>query len=159
MPQRILRIVSLYSPRSALHAAQSRLNSVPCKNQGPGMTTQRTVFRDESVLFPEHVPHTIPHRMDQIRTLEFYFQSVVEKSPQASQNVLLYGPVGCHRKGQLVLMFDGSLKRVEDVSRGDLLMGPDSAPRKVLETVHGFGKMVEVQRSEEHTSELQSRLH
>jgi len=43
------------------------------------------------------------------------------------------------------LMFDGSLKRVEDVSRGDLLMGPDSAPRKVLETVHGFGKMVEVQ--------------
>ena len=109
------------------------------------MTTQRTVFRDESVLFPEHVPHTTPHRMDQIRTLEFYFQSVVEKSPQASQNVLLYGPVGCHRKGQLVLMFDGSLKRVEDVSRGDLLMGPDSAPRKVLETVHGFGKMVEVQ--------------
>jgi len=109
------------------------------------MTTQRTVFRDESVLFPEYVPHTIPHRMDQIRTLEFYFQSVVEKSPQASQNVLLYGPVGCHRKGQLVLMLDGSLKRAEDVSRGDLLMGPDSAPRKVLETVHGFGKMVEVQ--------------
>jgi len=58
------------------------------------MTTQRTVFRDESVLFPEYIPHTIPHRMDQIRTLEFYFQSVVEKSPQASQNVLLYGPNG-----------------------------------------------------------------
>jgi orc1/cdc6 family replication initiation protein len=42
-------------------------------------------------------------------------------------------------------MFDGSLKRVEDVVQGDLLMGPDSTPRKVLETVHGFGKMIEVQ--------------
>jgi len=58
------------------------------------MTIQKTVFRDEAVLFPEYVPHATPHRMDQIRTLESYFQSVVEKAPQASQNVLLYGPVG-----------------------------------------------------------------
>jgi archaeal cell division control protein 6 len=58
------------------------------------MASQRTVFRDEAVLFPEYVPHSIPHRMDQIRVLEFYFQSVVEKSSQASQNVLLYGPNG-----------------------------------------------------------------
>src|SRR2546428_6346821 len=108
------------------------------------MTTQRTVFRDESVLFPEHVPHTIPHRMDQIRTLEFYFQSVVEKSPQASHNVLLYGPVVCHRKGQLVLMFDGSFKRDEDVSRGRLLVRSARAPGKVLQTVHVLGKMVGV---------------
>ena len=58
------------------------------------MGIQRSVFRDESVLFPEYVHHTITHRMDQIRALELYFQSVVEKSTQASQNVLLYGPNG-----------------------------------------------------------------
>lgn len=35
-------------------------------------------------------------------------------------------------KGSKVIMYDGSLKKVEDVIVGDLLMGPDSKPRKVL---------------------------
>ena len=109
------------------------------------MVPPRSVFRDESFLFPEYLPHQIPHRDDQLRALELYFQSVVQNASKASQNVMLSGPVGCHRKGQLVLMFDGSLKRVEDVTQGDLLMGPDSTPRKVLETAHGFGRMIEVQ--------------
>ncbi len=97
------------------------------------------------VLVPEFIPSDTPHRDEQAKALEMYFQGVVEHSERMSQNVLLSGPIGCHRKGQLVLMFDGSLKRVEDVTQGDLLMGPDSGPRKVLETVQGFGKMVEVQ--------------
>jgi len=109
------------------------------------MPPPRSVFRDESVLFPEYLPHETPHRDTQLRMLELYFQSVVQNASHASQNVMLCGPVGCHRKGQLVLMFDGSLKPVEDVTQGDLLMGPDSTPRRVLETVHGFGKMIEVQ--------------
>jgi orc1/cdc6 family replication initiation protein len=104
-----------------------------------------SVFRNESVLVPEYIPSSTPHRAPHMKALEAYFQGVVEHSDRMSQNVLLWGPVGCHRKGQLVLMFDGSFKRVEDVVQGDSLMGPDSAPRKVLETVHGFGKMVEVQ--------------
>ncbi|MGD0396546.1 MAG: hypothetical protein ABSB26_06510, partial [Nitrososphaerales archaeon] len=86
------------------------------------MVPPRSVFRDESFLFPEYLPHQIPHRDDQLRALELYFQSVVQNASKASQNVMLSGPVGCHRKGQLVLMFDGSLKRVEDVTQGDLLM-------------------------------------
>jgi len=108
------------------------------------MSFHHSLFRNESVLVPEYLPPTTPHRGVQMRELEAYFQGVAERPQSVSQNVLLHGPVGCHRKGQLVLMFDGSLKRVEDVSEGDLLMGPDSAPRKVLETVHGFGKMVKV---------------
>ncbi len=59
------------------------------------MTIQRSVFRDESVLFPEFLPRSTPHRVDQIKALELYFQSVVEKASHASQNVLLCGPVGC----------------------------------------------------------------
>jgi endopeptidase Clp ATP-binding regulatory subunit ClpX len=41
-------------------------------------------------------------------------------------------------------MFDGTLKTVEDVRVGDLLMGPDSTPRKVLDLHQGVGSMVEV---------------
>lgn len=63
--------------------------------------------------------------------------------PQKS-NILLLGPSGCHRKGQKVLMFDGSFKVVEDVRVGDLLMGPDSTPRRVQELHHGTEAMVEI---------------
>jgi hypothetical protein len=58
--------------------------------------------------------------------------------------VLLQGPTGCHRAGQSILMFDGTVKPVEEIQAGDLLMGPDSQPRKVLHLVRGFGPMVEI---------------
>jgi len=58
------------------------------------MVIQRSVFRDESLLFPEHLPHSIPHRDAQLKALELYFQSVVQNSSRASQNVMLSGAVG-----------------------------------------------------------------
>ena len=59
-------------------------------------------------------------------------------------NILLMGPSGCHRKGQKVLMYDGTLLAVEDVKVGDQLMGPDSTPRTVLELHRGVDGMVEI---------------
>ena len=50
----------------------------------------------------------------------------------------------CHKRGQKLLMYDGSLKAVEDILPGDLLMGPDSKPRTVLSISQGYGDMVEV---------------
>lgn len=53
-------------------------------------------------------------------------------------------PTGCHALGTLILMFDGTLKPVETVVVGDVLMGPGSAPRRVLELHRGRDEMVEV---------------
>lgn len=47
----------------------------------------------------------------------------------------------CLGKGTKVVMYDGSLKKVEDVKTGDLLMGDDSTPRKVLSTCKGREQM------------------
>ncbi len=47
----------------------------------------------------------------------------------------------CLGKGTRVLMFDGTLRKVEDVLPGDLLMGDDSTPRKVLSVARGREKM------------------
>ncbi len=58
------------------------------------MVLQRSVFRDESLLFPEYLPHQIPHRDAQLRALELYFQSVVQNASKASQNAMICGPVG-----------------------------------------------------------------
>jgi replicative DNA helicase len=43
----------------------------------------------------------------------------------------------CLGKGTKVLMYDGSLKAVENISVGELLMGDDSMPRKVLSLARG----------------------
>ena len=54
----------------------------------------RSVFRDEAILFPEYLPHQIPHREAQLKKLELYFQSVATNATKASQNVLITGPNG-----------------------------------------------------------------
>ena len=47
----------------------------------------------------------------------------------------------CLGKGTKVLMYDGTLKNVEDVKVGDLLMGDDSTPRRVLSVTSGKERM------------------
>jgi ATP-dependent Clp protease ATP-binding subunit ClpA len=60
---------------------------------------------------------------------------------------IFLGPTGCgkcHGKGTKILMYDGSIKNVEDVLPGDLLMGDDSTPRKVLSLSRGKDKMYKI---------------
>lgn len=50
----------------------------------------------------------------------------------------------CLRHGTPVMLYDGSLKAVEEIVMGDLLMGDDGTPRGVKETVTGYTDLVEV---------------
>lgn len=56
-------------------------------------------------------------------------------------------------KGENVLMYDGSIKKVEEIKCGELVMGDDSTPRTVLETHSGIDKMYKVtnRRGESYT--------
>lgn len=47
----------------------------------------------------------------------------------------------CLGKGTKVVMFDGTLRNVEKVQVGDLLMGDDSTPRRVLSLARGMENM------------------
>ena len=51
----------------------------------------------------------------------------------------------CLAKGTKVLMYDGSLKNVEDIKIGDKVMTPDSSYATVTNLGHGFEEMYEVQ--------------
>lgn len=60
---------------------------------------------------------------------------------------IFLGPTGvgkCHGKGTKIMMFDGTIKNVEDVKVGDLLMGDDSTPRTVLSLARGKDKMYNI---------------
>lgn len=50
----------------------------------------------------------------------------------------------CLAKGTEVLMYDGSIKKVEDIKVGDQLMGPDSTPRTVQSLARGQEEMFTV---------------
>ncbi len=60
------------------------------------------------------------------------------------RHLVAEAPTGCHVAGQGILMFDGSIKKVEDVIVGDQLMGPDSEPRNVVILARGEEDIVEV---------------
>lgn len=50
----------------------------------------------------------------------------------------------CHVKDTKLLMHDGSIRAVQDIREGDLLMGDDSTPRRILSIVQRFGAMYDV---------------
>lgn len=50
----------------------------------------------------------------------------------------------CLAKGTLVMMCNGSLKKVEDIKVGDKIMGDDSTPRKILSLARGREEMFDV---------------
>ena len=79
-----------------------------------------------------------PYQQEGLDNLWSYFQN------GGTGNPLLCWPTGCHAKGTMILMFDGSTKPVETIQVGDLLIGPDSQPRKVLKLARGRETMVKI---------------
>lgn len=51
---------------------------------------------------------------------------------------------GCHIKGTKVLMYDGSIRNVEDIIVGDVLMGDDNTPRTVQELYNGTDQLYKI---------------
>jgi hypothetical protein len=66
-------------------------------------------------------------------------------SPKAPvKGMLLFQSVGtgkCHAKDTPIIMYDGSIRAVQDIVVGDILMGDDSTPRKVLSLATGQDTM------------------
>jgi superfamily II DNA or RNA helicase len=63
------------------------------------------------------------------------------------ENILLYHSLGvgkCHKKDTQILMYDGSIKNVQDIKEGEYLMGDDSNPRKVLSLARGKDMMYDI---------------
>lgn len=50
----------------------------------------------------------------------------------------------CHGINTPILMYSGDIKMVQDIKKGDLLMGDDSTPRRVLSLARGVDEMYDV---------------
>lgn len=80
--------------------------------------------------------------------LRDYQQKAIDELTRAfkggAKSAVISAATGCHAKGQQILMHNMTRKLVEDVEVGDLLMGPDSRPRRVLSLARGRGEMVRI---------------
>jgi len=96
-----------------------RTNTIPSGDEFTDI-----VLKDESA---KHVENAVVHR-------EFHW-FVQEALEQGVKRILILGAFGlgkCLVKGTEVLTYSGDSKKVENVKIGDLLMGDDNKPRKVL---------------------------
>ncbi|EDO16896.1 hypothetical protein Kpol_1020p3 [Vanderwaltozyma polyspora DSM 70294] len=74
-------------------------------------------------------------------------------SKYSNSDAIIY--VGCFAKGTEVMMADSSIKNIEDIEIGDLVMGQDGQPREVTQLPRGSDKMYKVNEiNENSTSEL-----
>jgi len=60
------------------------------------------------------------------------------------RNYVLYGESGCHAIDTGILMYDGTIKKVQDIEVGEQLMGPDSKSRNVLKLCRGNEEMYKI---------------
>lgn len=92
-------------------------------------------------VIPEHAYDTDLNALNvQLR----YKQDAIIEAIMTNDKGIVKCPTGmgkCLGKGTPVMRYDGSIVPVESIQVGDLLMGPDSKPRKVLELSRGYGKL------------------
>jgi len=80
--------------------------------------------------------------------ITFINATITAAVPFTKENLYLIcgysGNGKCFAPDTPILMYDGSIKKVQDVEVGDQVMGPDSMPRTVLNLSSGIDRMYEV---------------
>lgn len=87
----------------------------------------------------ESFPRGYSPRPNQVAVL-----SAVEKHWDDADVFVIDAAVGCHTLGTKILMYDRTIRNVEDVKIGDLLLGDDGLPRKVLRLFQGRQECFEI---------------
>ena len=63
---------------------------------------------------------------------------------KAYDEIILSTATRCFGKGFKVLMYDGSIKNIEDIQVGDKVMGVDNKPKTVIRLQHGIDQMYKI---------------
>lgn len=112
------------------------------KTAAAAPSTPRKTKKTTNKKDPDHVeiihineldPDIIPPRTKDFMTAD-----------QGGSKIVVCGKPGCFTAGTPILMFDGSIKSVENVLQGETIMGPDSKPRTVLELCRNNDEMFQI---------------
>lgn len=121
--------------RKYLTVNQSSL--VYAVGQGSSGLTLQELGKIQDKLMTDNYDVTVAEKADHV------IEQINSSNPQGRLTII-NGEPGCHRKGQPILMYDGTVKAVEDIKIGDQLMGPDSKPRNVLQLRRNKEEMIKI---------------
>jgi hypothetical protein len=80
----------------------------------------------------------------------YYLQGMHTKSKNEEYlHTAIYGPPGCGKclgKNTPVMLHNGNIKMVQDITTKDILMGDDSSPRNIISICTGSEQMYEIQQ-------------
>jgi hypothetical protein len=84
-----------------------------------------------------------PHQIEVIEQM-----TKIEKENDGLGCILAHemGLGKCHKKDTPIIMYDGTVKMVQDIQVGEKLMGDDSTPRNVLSLARGKEKMYKIKQ-------------
>ena len=83
-------------------------------------------------------------RENQLKPVEKFLESARDPTKMGGLINLACAAGKCHGIDTPIIMFDGSIKKVQDIKVGDQLMGDDSTPRNVLSLARGREMMYDV---------------
>lgn len=81
---------------------------------------------------------------NQLLIIDHLFKEHFNLNTFGLYGVTLKVRAGCHAKDTDILMFDGTIKKVQDITVDDLLMGDDSTPRRVTKLIRGKAQMYSI---------------
>ncbi len=101
-----------------------------------------------------------PNNVETIYLKEFDMNSIPPQkvSDNSGVKIVVIGKPGCFAPGTEVLMYNGSIKKVEDVIVGDILMGDDNTPRIVQELFANYDDMYSIILNDSNTY-IVNKLH
>jgi hypothetical protein len=102
--------------------------------------------------YKEYLQEALEERREALTTgLSILDRALMEGATNGSllkgETTIVMGPVNqgkCHGIDTPIMMADGTIKMVQNVVSGDLLMAPDGTPRKVLSTTKGWGPLYRI---------------
>lgn len=81
---------------------------------------------------------------NQLAIINHVFNEHFQPNAFGLYGITLKVRAGCHAKDTNILLFDGTIKKVQDITVNDLLMGDDNTPRKVIKLIRGKAQMYNI---------------
>ena len=125
------------------------------------------ICQKDSKTFIKCVRDTLDARLSFLETAKDQVLNIVTQMVRNPDNnclpaIGLYGEKGvgkCLGFNTPILMYDGSIKMVQDIKIGDVLMGDDSNPRNVLSLARGKEEMFEISHTLHNESYIVNKSH
>lgn len=148
-----------YNPKFRAHLWDGKIRLFNLRNQTTLVGLIPSIVKfcvERNYSIDNCTPSQLQHPVDDLSNLKDWIKSLnlpftprdyqlegLVYAIQAQRGILL-SPTGCLREGSKVVMWDGSLKNVEDIKEGDQLLGTNNNPANVLSLYKGTEKLYEI---------------